>query len=62
MKLIAEGDRNTLAAGLFGTENTALQATGVSASLGGTPVLHGIDLALAAGRWTSIVGPNGAGK
>ena len=25
-------------------------------------VLHGIDLALAAGRWTSIVGPNGAGK
>ena len=25
-------------------------------------VLHGLDLALAAGRWTCIVGPNGAGK
>ncbi|MBT2304305.1 ABC transporter ATP-binding protein [Variovorax paradoxus] len=41
---------------------TALEARQVSASLGQTEVLHGIDLALAAGRWTSIVGPNGAGK
>jgi len=40
----------------------ALEARGVNARLGDTPVLHGIDLALAAGRWTSIVGPNGAGK
>ena len=40
----------------------ALQARAVQAELGGTEVLHGIDLALAAGRWTSIVGPNGAGK
>ncbi len=42
--------------------STALQATGLHVSLGGTPVLHGIDLALPAGRWTAIVGPNGAGK
>jgi len=44
----------------------ALQATGVSAAAARgaaqAQVLHGIDLALAAGRWTSIVGPNGAGK
>ena len=40
----------------------ALDARGVRARLGGAEVLHGIDLALAAGRWTSVVGPNGAGK
>lgn len=40
----------------------ALQAQCVSATLGATEVLHGIDLVIAAGRWTSIVGPNGAGK
>jgi iron complex transport system ATP-binding protein len=40
----------------------ALKAQGIGVLLGGTPVLHGIDVALPAGRWTSIVGPNGAGK
>lgn len=40
----------------------ALQALGIGVALGGTPVLHGIDVALPAGRWTSVVGPNGAGK
>jgi iron complex transport system ATP-binding protein len=40
----------------------ALQARGIGVALGGTPVLHGIDVALPAARWTSIVGPNGAGK
>ena len=40
----------------------ALQAVGVSASLGGVEVLHGVNLALPAARWTCIVGPNGAGK
>jgi len=44
----------------------ALEARALRAALGhGSqrhPVLHGIDLRLAAGRWTSIVGPNGAGK
>ena len=39
-----------------------LEARGLHASLGGTPVLHGIDLAFVPGCWTSIVGPNGAGK
>jgi iron complex transport system ATP-binding protein len=40
----------------------AIEARGVSVALGGVEVLHGIDLALAAGRWSAIVGPNGAGK
>ena len=40
----------------------ALEARAVTAALGASPVLHGIDLVLAAGRWTGIVGPNGAGK
>ena len=40
----------------------ALQARGIEVSLGGTPVLHGIDVAFSAARWTSVVGPNGAGK
>ena len=35
---------------------------GLGASLGGTEVLHQIDLELRAGCWTAIVGPNGAGK
>lgn len=35
---------------------------GVTASLGGSPVLHSIDLQLRPGIWTCIVGPNGAGK
>ena len=42
--------------------NPALQSRGLSVTLGGREVLHGIDLALAAGRWTCVVGPNGAGK
>ncbi|MBT2332760.1 ABC transporter ATP-binding protein [Variovorax paradoxus] len=40
----------------------ALEARGLSATLGNTEVLHGIDLKLGAARWTSVVGPNGAGK
>ena len=40
----------------------AITARGVGVTLGGRPVLQGIDLSLAAGRWTAIVGPNGAGK
>jgi iron complex transport system ATP-binding protein len=41
---------------------TALACTGLRVALGGREVLHGIDLALAPGRWTAIAGPNGAGK
>ena len=40
----------------------ALQARSLCASLGKVEVLHGIDMDIAAGRWTAVVGPNGAGK
>ena len=40
----------------------ALNAQGIGARLGRTQVLQGLDLQIEAGRWTSIVGPNGAGK
>jgi iron complex transport system ATP-binding protein len=40
----------------------ALRVRDVHVSLAGQEVLQGIDISLAAGRWTSIVGPNGAGK
>ena len=44
----------------------ALQAQALSVALGQgalrREVLHGVDVSLAAGRWTCIVGPNGAGK
>jgi iron complex transport system ATP-binding protein len=40
----------------------AVAAEGLRVTLGASEVLHGIDLALAAGRWTAVVGPNGAGK
>ncbi len=46
----------------YATEKVAIQAHGITATLGNVEVLHGIDLALQAGRWTSVVGPNGAGK
>lgn len=41
---------------------TALACHGLRVTLGGREVLHGIDLALPAGRWTAVAGPNGAGK
>ena len=42
--------------------SAALQTRGLRVTLGEREVLHGLDLQLAAGRWTSVVGPNGAGK
>ncbi len=43
-------------------KNVAVHANSIRASIGKHPVLHGVELSIAAGRWTSIVGPNGAGK
>ena len=40
----------------------ALQARGLTVSLGGRAVLQDIDLQITAGRWTCVLGPNGAGK
>ncbi len=42
--------------------SAALQTRGLKVALGGRSVLQGIDLEVAAGRWTCVVGPNGAGK
>lgn len=42
--------------------DVALQCEGLRVSLDGREVLHGITLALPAGRWTAVAGPNGAGK
>lgn len=39
-----------------------LLATGLRRAYGARTVLHGVDLALAAGETLAIVGPNGAGK
>ena len=36
--------------------------TGARVALGGTEILHGIDLAVGDGEWLAVVGPNGAGK
>jgi iron complex transport system ATP-binding protein len=36
--------------------------TGARVSLGGNPILHGVDLAVGDGEWLAVVGPNGAGK
>ena len=41
---------------------SVVQAHALRVALGGVEVLHGIDLAIASGRWTAIAGPNGAGK
>ena len=40
----------------------AIQSSNILVSLNGQEVLHGIDLQIRAGLWTSIVGPNGSGK
>jgi iron complex transport system ATP-binding protein len=39
-----------------------LEARDVRVAIGGTPILHGADLTLHAGRLVAVVGPNGAGK
>ena len=44
------------------TEVPPLELVGVRAAYGGIEVLHGIDLALAAGEVLALLGANGAGK
>jgi branched-chain amino acid transport system ATP-binding protein len=39
-----------------------LQVDGVNAGYGDLTILHGVDLAIAPGTWTTIIGANGAGK
>ena len=39
-----------------------LAARGLSASIGDTPILHGVDLEIGAGEVHAIMGPNGSGK
>ncbi|NUR57099.1 MAG: ABC transporter ATP-binding protein [Catenulispora sp.] len=39
-----------------------VKAVGVRVALDRKPILHGVDLAVAAGSWHAVLGPNGAGK
>jgi iron complex transport system ATP-binding protein len=43
-------------------DGVILEARDVQVAIGGTPILHGADVSLDAGRLVAVVGPNGAGK
>ncbi|MEE6261169.1 ABC transporter ATP-binding protein [Plantactinospora sonchi] len=40
----------------------AVEADGLRITLGGAPILAGVDLSVATGEWVTVIGPNGAGK
>ncbi|SCL24245.1 iron complex transport system ATP-binding protein [Micromonospora nigra] len=40
----------------------AVEVRDLHVSLGGAPILAGVDLTVAAGEWVTVIGPNGAGK
>ncbi|TYB37778.1 ABC transporter ATP-binding protein [Micromonospora sp. AP08] len=40
----------------------AVELLDLRVELGGTPILAGVDLAVAVGEWVTVIGPNGAGK
>jgi iron complex transport system ATP-binding protein len=40
----------------------AVRVSDLRVTLGGTGILHGVDLDIAAGEWVTVIGPNGAGK
>ncbi|GAB3948309.1 hypothetical protein GCM10027614_45150 [Micromonospora vulcania] len=44
------------------SEVPAVEVVGLHVSLDGTPILTGVDLAVAVGEWVTVIGPNGAGK
>lgn len=46
----------------FDRGETVLEVSGVSVSLGGAAIVHGVDFSLHAGEILMIIGPNGAGK
>ncbi len=44
------------------SEKRGLAVRGISASLGGRPVLRDVDLSVSPGHMVGVIGPNGAGK
>ncbi len=41
---------------------SSIEVADLRVSLGGTPVLRGLDLMVSPGEWVTVIGPNGAGK
>jgi len=41
---------------------SAVTVDGLTVSLGGTEILHGISTSVERGEWVAVIGPNGAGK